>query len=130
MAAAILQSAIEKPNSLKEHSFWWLENMKVSWIIETSYLSTLVSMKITVLEHFWVQKMNVLHMLMSAFMIVYSYIKTYPFELKFLNLMFYSIVQQKIVIKVSMHCNKCRTRALKIAAVADGMFNINLPKSS
>ena len=87
MASAILQSAIEKPNSLKEHSFWWLENMKVSWIIETSYLSTLVSMKITILEQKKKQE-NVLHMLMAAFMIISSYIKTYPFELKFLNLMF------------------------------------------
>ncbi|KAJ4837232.1 hypothetical protein Tsubulata_027961 [Turnera subulata] len=29
-------------------------------------------------------------------------------------------MKQKIVIKVSMHCDKCRTKALKIAAVSQG----------
>ncbi|XVE50790.1 hypothetical protein DITRI_Ditri01bG0191300 [Diplodiscus trichospermus] len=35
-------------------------------------------------------------------------------------------MQQKMVIKVSMHCNKCRTKALKIAAVADGVTSVAL----
>ncbi len=30
------------------------------------------------------------------------------------------VLQQKIVIKVQMVCDKCRTKALKIAAGADG----------
>ncbi|KAI3937238.1 hypothetical protein MKW92_051287 [Papaver armeniacum] len=29
-------------------------------------------------------------------------------------------MKQKIVIEVQMHCSKCRSKALKIAAVADG----------
>ncbi|XVF03689.1 hypothetical protein REPUB_Repub05bG0015200 [Reevesia pubescens] len=33
---------------------------------------------------------------------------------------------QKIVIKVSMHCRKCRTKALEIAAVADGVTSVAL----
>ncbi|XWS27762.1 hypothetical protein CRYUN_Cryun25bG0008500 [Craigia yunnanensis] len=35
-------------------------------------------------------------------------------------------MKQKIVIKVSMHCNKCRKRALKIASVADGVTSVAL----
>ncbi|GKV38679.1 hypothetical protein SLEP1_g46568 [Rubroshorea leprosula] len=35
-------------------------------------------------------------------------------------------MKQKIVIKVSMHCDKCRTKAMKIAAVADGRFTDHL----
>ncbi|GLT83643.1 hypothetical protein SLE2022_019200 [Rubroshorea leprosula] len=34
------------------------------------------------------------------------------------------MLQQKIVIKVSMHCDKCRTKAMKIAAVADGVTSV------
>ncbi|XVF77264.1 hypothetical protein PTKIN_Ptkin14bG0029300 [Pterospermum kingtungense] len=36
------------------------------------------------------------------------------------------MVQQKIVIQVSMHCDKCRTKALKIAAAADGVVSVEL----
>ncbi|XVF77848.1 hypothetical protein PTKIN_Ptkin14bG0080100 [Pterospermum kingtungense] len=32
--------------------------------------------------------------------------------------------QQKIIIQVSLHCSKCRTKALKIAAVADGVTSV------
>ncbi|XVE50789.1 hypothetical protein DITRI_Ditri01bG0191200 [Diplodiscus trichospermus] len=35
-------------------------------------------------------------------------------------------MKQKIVIKVSMHCSKCRTKALKVAAVADGVISVAL----
>ncbi|XP_021287667.1 heavy metal-associated isoprenylated plant protein 47-like isoform X2 [Herrania umbratica] len=35
-------------------------------------------------------------------------------------------MKQKIVIKVSMHCDKCRTKALKIAAAADGVISVGL----
>ncbi|EOY12104.1 Heavy metal transport/detoxification superfamily protein, putative [Theobroma cacao] len=35
-------------------------------------------------------------------------------------------MKQKIVIKVSMHCDKCRTKALKIAAAADGVISVEL----
>ncbi|XVF03688.1 hypothetical protein REPUB_Repub05bG0015100 [Reevesia pubescens] len=35
-------------------------------------------------------------------------------------------MKQKIVIKVSMHCRKCRTKALEIAAVADGVTSVAL----
>lgn len=31
------------------------------------------------------------------------------------------MVQQKIIVKVQMNCGKCRTKAMKIAAVAEGM---------
>ncbi|GKV43840.1 hypothetical protein SLEP1_g51089 [Rubroshorea leprosula] len=36
------------------------------------------------------------------------------------------MVQQKIVIKVSMNCEKCRTKALKIAAAAEGVTSVAL----
>ncbi|XVF03687.1 hypothetical protein REPUB_Repub05bG0015000 [Reevesia pubescens] len=36
------------------------------------------------------------------------------------------LFMQKIVIKVSMHCRKCRTKALEIAAVADGVTSVAL----
>ncbi|GLT56984.1 hypothetical protein SLA2020_299930 [Shorea laevis] len=36
------------------------------------------------------------------------------------------MVQQKIVIKVSMNCDKCRTKALKIAAGAEGVTSVAL----
>jgi len=32
----------------------------------------------------------------------------------------YVLVQQKIVLKVQMNCEKCRTKALKVVADADG----------
>ncbi|KAI3994660.1 hypothetical protein MKX01_027550 [Papaver californicum] len=32
-------------------------------------------------------------------------------------------MKQKIVIEVQMHCSKCRSKALKIAAVADGIVD-------
>lgn len=32
--------------------------------------------------------------------------------------------QQKIVMKVSMHCQKCRSKAMKIAAAADGVHSV------
>ncbi|XVE50791.1 hypothetical protein DITRI_Ditri01bG0191400 [Diplodiscus trichospermus] len=35
-------------------------------------------------------------------------------------------MKQKIVIKVSMHCDKGRTKALKIAAAADGVVSVAL----
>ncbi|XWS08153.1 hypothetical protein CRYUN_Cryun41cG0055900 [Craigia yunnanensis] len=35
-------------------------------------------------------------------------------------------MKQKIVIQVSMHCDKCRTKALKIAAAADGVASVAL----
>ncbi|XP_022716596.1 heavy metal-associated isoprenylated plant protein 47-like [Durio zibethinus] len=35
-------------------------------------------------------------------------------------------MQQKIIIKISMHCSKCRARALKIAAVAEGVTSVAL----
>ncbi|OMP04288.1 putative metal ion binding protein [Corchorus olitorius] len=35
-------------------------------------------------------------------------------------------MKQKIVIKVSMNCSKCRTKAMKIAAVADGVISVAL----
>ncbi|XVF77268.1 hypothetical protein PTKIN_Ptkin14bG0029600 [Pterospermum kingtungense] len=35
-------------------------------------------------------------------------------------------MKQKIIIKVPMHCSKCRTKALKIAAVADGVISVAL----
>ncbi|KAM7504345.1 hypothetical protein LguiB_003249 [Lonicera macranthoides] len=39
------------------------------------------------------------------------------------NIMQY--MQQKIVIKVQMKCEECRTKAMKIAAVAEGiLFNL------
>ncbi|KAK2986967.1 hypothetical protein RJ640_004928 [Escallonia rubra] len=34
------------------------------------------------------------------------------------------MVQQKIVIKVDMHCDKCRSKAMKIAAVAHGVNSV------
>ncbi|EOY11912.1 Heavy metal-associated domain [Theobroma cacao] len=33
-------------------------------------------------------------------------------------------MKQKIVIKVPMHCDKCRTKAMKIAAVANGVSSV------
>ncbi|XP_022732849.1 heavy metal-associated isoprenylated plant protein 47-like [Durio zibethinus] len=36
------------------------------------------------------------------------------------------MVQQKIVIQVSMPCDKCRTKALKIAAAAHGVISVAL----
>ncbi|KAK8691171.1 hypothetical protein V6N13_074690 [Hibiscus sabdariffa] len=35
-------------------------------------------------------------------------------------------MKQKIVLKVSMHCSKCRTKALKVAAVAYGVISVAL----
>ncbi|PPS13715.1 hypothetical protein GOBAR_AA06835 [Gossypium barbadense] len=35
-------------------------------------------------------------------------------------------MKQKIVIKVSMHCSKCRTEALQVAAVAYGVNSVAL----
>ncbi|KAK6229833.1 hypothetical protein QQP08_021089 [Theobroma cacao] len=35
-------------------------------------------------------------------------------------------MKQKIIIKVSMHCSKCRTKAMKIASVADGVTSVAL----
>ncbi|KAE8654193.1 putative Receptor like protein 53 [Hibiscus syriacus] len=35
-------------------------------------------------------------------------------------------MKQKIVIKVSMHSEKCRTKALKIAAATDGVVSVAL----
>ncbi|XVF77269.1 hypothetical protein PTKIN_Ptkin14bG0029700 [Pterospermum kingtungense] len=35
-------------------------------------------------------------------------------------------MKQKIIIKVSMNCSKCRRKALKIAAVADGVISVAL----
>ncbi|KAK9046267.1 hypothetical protein V6N11_052159 [Hibiscus sabdariffa] len=35
-------------------------------------------------------------------------------------------MKQKIVLKVSMHCSKCRTKALKVAAVAYGVTSVAL----
>ncbi|XVE50792.1 hypothetical protein DITRI_Ditri01bG0191500 [Diplodiscus trichospermus] len=35
-------------------------------------------------------------------------------------------MKQKIVIKVSMHCDKCQRKALKIAAAADGVVSVAL----
>ncbi|XVE50787.1 hypothetical protein DITRI_Ditri01bG0190900 [Diplodiscus trichospermus] len=35
-------------------------------------------------------------------------------------------MKQKIVIKVSMHCSKCRKKALKIAAKADEVISVAL----
>ncbi|RZC63619.1 hypothetical protein C5167_025390 [Papaver somniferum] len=32
-------------------------------------------------------------------------------------------MKQKIVIEVQMHCSKCRSKALKLAAVADGIVD-------
>ncbi|GLT57567.1 hypothetical protein SLA2020_305330 [Shorea laevis] len=34
------------------------------------------------------------------------------------------MLQQKIVIKVSMPCDKCRTKAMKIAAAAEGVTSV------
>jgi hypothetical protein len=34
--------------------------------------------------------------------------------------LFYVMVQQKLVIKVQMNSEKCRTKAMKIAATTDG----------
>ncbi|XP_048425195.1 heavy metal-associated isoprenylated plant protein 47-like isoform X2 [Pyrus x bretschneideri] len=34
--------------------------------------------------------------------------------------------QMKIVVKVSMHCDKCRTKALKIAAAAHGVSKVSI----
>ncbi|KAK2978396.1 hypothetical protein RJ640_004927 [Escallonia rubra] len=36
------------------------------------------------------------------------------------------MVQQKIVIKVDMHCDKCRSKAMKIAAVAHGVNSVKI----
>ncbi|KAK3010999.1 hypothetical protein RJ639_012936 [Escallonia herrerae] len=36
------------------------------------------------------------------------------------------MVQQKIVIKVEMHCDKCRSKAMKIAAVAHGVNSVKI----
>ncbi|XP_024160340.1 heavy metal-associated isoprenylated plant protein 47-like [Rosa chinensis] len=36
------------------------------------------------------------------------------------------MVQQKIVMKVQMSCEKCRTKALKIAAVAKGVKQVSI----
>ncbi|GMJ05036.1 hypothetical protein HRI_004172800 [Hibiscus trionum] len=36
------------------------------------------------------------------------------------------MLQQKIVIKVSVHSQKCRTKALKIAAATDGVVSVAL----
>ncbi|XVF33841.1 hypothetical protein REPUB_Repub18cG0006400 [Reevesia pubescens] len=33
-------------------------------------------------------------------------------------------MKQKIVIKVQIHCDKCRTKAMKIAAVANGVSSV------
>ncbi|XVF03683.1 hypothetical protein REPUB_Repub05bG0014700 [Reevesia pubescens] len=49
-----------------------------------------------------------------------SYIKTKTTILVLENM------KQKIVIKVSMHCEKCRTKALKIAAATDGVVSVAL----
>ncbi|KAK7850099.1 hypothetical protein CFP56_001609 [Quercus suber] len=38
------------------------------------------------------------------------------------------MVQQKIVMKVQMNCEKCRTKAMKIAAVAEGVLTHSLRK--
>ncbi|XVE50788.1 hypothetical protein DITRI_Ditri01bG0191100 [Diplodiscus trichospermus] len=35
-------------------------------------------------------------------------------------------MKQKIVIKVSMHCDKCRAKAMKIAAAVDGVVSVAL----
>ncbi|KAJ4837235.1 hypothetical protein Tsubulata_027964, partial [Turnera subulata] len=35
-------------------------------------------------------------------------------------------MKQKIVIKVSVHCDKCRTKALKIAAATEGVTSVAL----
>ncbi|XWS51685.1 hypothetical protein CRYUN_Cryun11dG0004500 [Craigia yunnanensis] len=35
-------------------------------------------------------------------------------------------MKQKIVIKVQMHCDKCRTKAMKIAAVANGVSSVEI----
>ncbi|KAI5321393.1 hypothetical protein L3X38_030464 [Prunus dulcis] len=35
-------------------------------------------------------------------------------------------MQQKILVKVSMHCDKCRTKALKIAAAAHGVSKVSI----
>ncbi|KAL5097575.1 hypothetical protein RYX36_001902 [Vicia faba] len=35
-------------------------------------------------------------------------------------------LQQKIVMKVSMHCQKCRTKALKVVASANGVSFVGL----
>ncbi|XP_022716585.1 heavy metal-associated isoprenylated plant protein 47-like [Durio zibethinus] len=34
------------------------------------------------------------------------------------------LLQQKIVIKTQLHCDKCRTKAMKIAAVANGVSSV------
>ncbi|KAM1039621.1 hypothetical protein ACFX2C_029004 [Malus domestica] len=36
--------------------------------------------------------------------------------------------QMKIVVKVPMHCDKCRTKALKIAAAAHGVSKVSIDK--
>ncbi|KAL5735784.1 hypothetical protein ACOSP7_030240 [Xanthoceras sorbifolium] len=34
------------------------------------------------------------------------------------------MIQQKIVIKLQVQCDKCRSKAMKIAAVADGVISV------
>ncbi|KAJ0045916.1 hypothetical protein Pint_03920 [Pistacia integerrima] len=36
------------------------------------------------------------------------------------------ILQQKIVIKVQVRCDKCRSKAMETAAVADGVISVAL----
>ena len=36
------------------------------------------------------------------------------------------MVQQKIVVKVQMNCNKCRKKAMKIAAMANGVNSVKI----
>ncbi|KAM1552886.1 hypothetical protein PS1_005678 [Malus domestica] len=38
----------------------------------------------------------------------------------------YNMMQQKILVKVQMHSDKCRTKALKIAAAACGVSKVSL----
>ncbi|KAK9933270.1 hypothetical protein M0R45_020471 [Rubus argutus] len=35
-------------------------------------------------------------------------------------------MMQKIVVKVQVHCDKCRTKALKIAATAQGVSRVSI----
>ncbi|KAM3743869.1 hypothetical protein ACB098_06G008000 [Castanea mollissima] len=38
------------------------------------------------------------------------------------------MVQQKIVMKVQMNCEKCRTKAMKIAAVTEGVISVTIER--
>ncbi|KAM1055415.1 hypothetical protein ACFX13_029643 [Malus domestica] len=51
----------------------------------------------------------------------------YKLIILFIHLLYKLTVQQmKIVVKVPMHCDKCRTKALKIAAAAHGVSKVSI----